>query len=227
MDWTKHHRVLIVTGHFGSGKTEFCINLGSHLRESGEEVALIDLDIINTYFRLREHQDLLRQRGIETYSTGAKVDSLDLPALDPAIEAVLLDKKRRVIVDVGGNPSGARALGRYHEILDESGYEHFFVINANRPETKNADDVIEFMQRTQDISRTKITALFNTSHFLKDTTAEDVLAGLALAEEVSDKTGLPLLGTVCLRDLVDEVAEAREDLYILPIDLYFRDQWMI
>ncbi|MCD1147407.1 ATP-binding protein [Peptoniphilus sp. KCTC 25270] len=227
MDWKKHHRVLIVTGHFGSGKTEFSINLGLHLRELGENVSLVDLDIINTYFRLREEEDFLEKKGIHTYYSAIKATSLDLPALDPAIDAILYDKDRRVILDVGGNPSGARALARYQPSLEETGYEQLFVINANRPETKTAQEVIDFMEMTQATSGTQITGLFNTTHFLKDTTAEDVINGLALAEEVSDITGLPLLGTVCLKSLEEEVRAAREDLYILPIDLYFRDSWML
>lgn len=227
MDWKNHHRVLIITGHFGSGKTELSINLGLLLRSLGEKVALIDLDIINTYFRLREQEEILEKNDIKVYSTGIQAKSLDIPALDPAIEAVIADENRRVIIDVGGNPSGARALARYRDLLRETGYENIFVINANRPETKNSDEVIDFINRTQDVSGTKITALFNTSHFLKDTTAEDVLQGLTLAEEISERTGLPLLGTVCLRSLVDEIAEKRKDLYLLPIDLHFRDQWMV
>lgn len=227
MDWKKHHRILIITGHFGSGKTEMSINLALERQAAGEEVTIVDLDIINTYFRIRDKDDELNAKGIRTLSTGVKARAVDIPALDPAIEAVLSNGKGRVIVDVGGNPSGARALARYRPTLEETGYEQLFVINANRPETKTPEQVIKFMEDTQATSGTQITGLFNTAHFLKNTTADDVIDGLKLAEEVSDQTGLPLLGTVCRRDLVDEVSARTDDLYILPIDLYFRDQWML
>lgn len=227
MDWKKHPRVLVITGHFGSGKTELSINLAKELHRSGEKVALIDLDIINTYFRLRDFGDELEKEGIRVYSTGVKATTLDIPALDPAIEAVILGKDRRVIIDVGGNPSGARALARYKDVLAQVGYEGIFVVNGNRPETQDADQVIDFMKKTQNVSGSKISALFNTTHFLKNTREEDVLKGLALAEEVSRKTGLPLLGSACLRSLVGVVGEKRKDLYLLPLDLYFRDQWML
>lgn len=227
MDWKKHHRILIITGHFGSGKTEMSINLALKLREDNEEVAVVDLDIINTYFRIRDKDDLMNEKGIRTLSTGVKARAVDIPALDPAIDGVLLDESTRVIVDVGGNPSGARALARYRPTLEETGYEQIFVINSNRPETKTPEQVIKFMEDTQATSGTQITGLFNTAHFLKHTTADDVIGGLKLAEAVSDQTGLPLLGTVCRSDLVDEVKARTNDLYILPIDLYFRDQWML
>ena len=227
MDWKKHHRILIITGHFGSGKTEMSINLALERRAAGEEVTVVDLDIINTYFRIRDKDEALNKAGVKTLSTGVKARAVDIPALDPAIDAALLYDKGRVIVDVGGNPSGARALARYRPTLEETGYEQLFVINSNRPETKTPEQVIKFMEDTQATSGTQVTGLFNTAHFLKDTTADDVIEGLKLAEAVSDQTGLPLLGTVCKRDLVDEVKARTNDLYILPIDLYFRDQWML
>ncbi|MDO5301547.1 MAG: ATP-binding protein [Tissierellia bacterium] len=226
MDWKKHHRILIITGHFGSGKTELSINLALHLRGLGESVRVVDLDIINTYFRLRDKEELLEGQGIDTIYTAIKAKSLDIPALDPAIEGAFLSGDR-IIVDVGGNPSGARALGRFYPVLEETGYEQIFVINANRPETQSVEDVVEFMTMTQATSQTQITSLFNTTHMLKATTAEDVLMGIRKAQEVSDATGLPLLGTVCLSHLVEEVQAAYPELYILPIDLYFRDPWML
>ena len=41
------HRLLIITGHYGTGKTEFSVNLALDLAEAGEKVRLADLDIVN------------------------------------------------------------------------------------------------------------------------------------------------------------------------------------
>ena len=54
------NRIKIITGHFGSGKTEFAINYALYLRKYFDKVAAVDLDIINTYFRLREKMDFLK-----------------------------------------------------------------------------------------------------------------------------------------------------------------------
>ena len=40
-------RIQIITGHYGSGKTEFAVNLALQLAETTENVALADLDIVN------------------------------------------------------------------------------------------------------------------------------------------------------------------------------------
>ena len=44
-------RTIAVTGHFGSGKTEFCVSLAFELaKRTDERLALADLDIENREF---------------------------------------------------------------------------------------------------------------------------------------------------------------------------------
>ena len=47
------HRVSIITGHYGTGKTELSVNLALALAAEGKRVMLADLDIVNPYFRSR------------------------------------------------------------------------------------------------------------------------------------------------------------------------------
>ena len=228
MDLEKQKRITIITGHFGSGKTEFSINYGIELsKKEDRKVCLIDLDIINTYFRLREQDKYLKEHGIGILSTAFNVSSLDIPALDPAIEGAIIDKGKRVLIDVGGNPSGARALGRYKPVLESQGYDQIFVVNANRPETNNADQVIDFINLTQAQSQTRINGLVNTTHLLKDTSVEDIMRGQALLKEVSERTGIPIVLTVALRCLVDDLKKLDPGMNIFPIDLHFRSDWML
>lgn len=223
-----HKRITIITGHFGSGKTEFSINYAKYLsKKEDKKVCLIDLDIINTYFRIRDQEENLKKENIQVISTAFKVTTLDIPALDPAIEGAIIDKSKKVIIDVGGNPSGARALGRYGHVLDMVGYEQVFVVNANRPETETADQVIEFIEKTQNQSQTKVSWLVNATHMLKHTSVEDVLKGEKLLREVSEKTGIPIWCTVVLENLADEVKNLDSTINVFPIKLHFRDDWML
>ena len=57
---TEGSRVKAIVGHFGSGKTEIALNAAVYLREMGREVKLIDLDIVNPFFRSAEQKDMLR-----------------------------------------------------------------------------------------------------------------------------------------------------------------------
>ena len=57
-------RITLITGHFGSGKTEFSVNLTVDLKKKFDKVAILDLDIANPYFRSRERQKILEDLGI-------------------------------------------------------------------------------------------------------------------------------------------------------------------
>ena len=49
-------RISIITGHYGTGKTELAVNLALALAAEGQRVMLADLDIVNPYFRSRERK---------------------------------------------------------------------------------------------------------------------------------------------------------------------------
>lgn len=51
------HRISIITGHYGTGKTEFAVNLAMAMAAEGQPVMMADLDIVNPYFRSRERPD--------------------------------------------------------------------------------------------------------------------------------------------------------------------------
>ena len=46
------HRISIITGHYGTGKTEFAVNLAMAMAAEGQPVMMADLDIVNPYFSL-------------------------------------------------------------------------------------------------------------------------------------------------------------------------------
>ena len=56
-------RVTIITGHYGSGKTEFAVNYAMQLSKTSPKVTLGDLDIVNVYFRSREKKQQLEEIG--------------------------------------------------------------------------------------------------------------------------------------------------------------------
>lgn len=222
---TQDKRIRIMAGHFGSGKTEFAVNYAVKLRTLGTMVGLADLDIINPYFRSRERDLLFREKGIKLVGSSQGSAPVDMPALSPEINAFIEDHAWQAVIDVGGDPTGARVLGRYSSALAAEEYDFFLVLNAYRPETRNAGQVEEMIEGIQGLSRLKITGLVNTTHLLKDTVVEDVARGYDLAREVSARTGLPVrynaaVGSVAARLPADWEGE------IFPLELYMRDGWM-
>ncbi len=221
----KDKRIRIIIGHYGSGKTEFSINYAIKLSELGKKVAIADLDVVNLYFRSREKASLLEEKGIKVIGASIKGNALDLPAISGGVLGPLQDRTYETILDVGGDPAGARALGRYHEYFIEGTYDMFFVLNANRPETATVQAALEFIRKIEDTSRAKITGIVNNTNLLMSTSVEDVIRGYNLSLELSELTGIPLKYNVVLSEIASLLPN---DLIgeIFPIELYMRQEWM-
>lgn len=219
-------RIRIVIGHYGSGKTEFSVNYAVKLAEQGKKVALADLDVVNMYFRSREKQEYLQGLGIKVIASSVNAPAIDIPAISAEVYTPLEDKSYEAVLDVGGNPAGARVLGRYKKFFIDGAYDMFYVLNANRPETSSADQAIQFLKAIENTAQAKVTGIVNNTHMLKSTTVDDVLKGQKLALEVSQKTGIPIRYIAALENVARDLPS---DLVgeIFPINLYMREDWML
>jgi len=219
-------RLRFVIGHYGSGKTEFSINYAVKLAEMGKKVALADLDVVNLYFRSREKKKLLEEKGIRLIASSIDASAVDIPAISAEIVVPMQDTSYEGIIDVGGDPAGARTLGMYKEYLVEGQYDMFFVLNANRPETQTVEKALEYLRKIEDTARAKVTGIINNTHMLKSTTVEDVLKGQKLAEELSKSTGIPIKYIACIENVASKLPKDLQG-EIFPMKLYMREDWMI
>ncbi|MBU5425761.1 ATP-binding protein [Tissierella pigra] len=219
-------RIRVIIGHYGSGKSEFSVNYAVKLAQMGKKVALADLDIVNMYFRSREKALEMEGVGIKVIGSQINAPAIEVPSISAEVYTPLQDESYNLILDVGGDQVGARALGRYVEYFEEGKYDMFFVLNANRPETQTVDKVLEYMTKIQDVSRAKITGIINNTHLLKSTTYEDVLRGQQLALEVQERTGIKLKYISVLEEVIPSLPNNLEG-EIFPIKLFMRDEWML
>ncbi len=215
-----------VTGHYGSGKTEFALNYCLYLKERHEKVALVDLDIVNLYFRSREYEDELKKYGIAVYGSSVKGNQVDVPALAASINAPLEDESTQVVVDVGGNPVGARVLGYYRHQLEHQGAEHLFIVNRNRPETDTLEKIEVFMQDIARLARVPVSGLVNSTHLLKDTTKDDLLYGQELCLSLKEKYNIPIRFIACRSNVAETLPKDMEG-EIFPMNIFMRLDWMI
>lgn len=182
----------LVTGHYGSGKTEFSVNYALRLAAMGLPTALIDIDIVNPYFRSREKREQLEREGIQV-AASAVPDGIDLPALSPRIYGLLQDSAREIVFDVGGDDDGARILGRFSRELDSRRTRTLFVLNARRPRTATAERALECLRRIERGAGRRVDGIVSNTHLCQLTSEEDLRYGDALAGELSRLTGIPVL----------------------------------
>ena len=218
-------RILVLVGNYGSGKTEISLNLALKLARRGEKVTLVDLDIVNPYFRSSERTELLEKEGVKVYAPSFAMSTVDVPSLPADIQAVFADKSRRVIFDVGGDDTGAAALGQYKPYFDQDDVEVLFVVNAFRPLSGDADSVCDLMLRVAGRSRLSPTAVINNANVAWETEESDLVRGEELLHEVSTRMNLPI-GYLCAKqDILDKLPDHLSGERI-AIDILMRQEWM-
>ncbi len=220
-----NHRVHVITGHYGSGKTEFALNYAFKKAEKQDNIVLADMDIVNPYFRSREKKVDLEDKGIRLVSSSSGYSTADVPALSPEIYGILQNEEYEVILDVGGDPNGARVLGRFYEYFQDENYDMWMVVNANRPNTQEVKEVIHYIDRIQDNSRIPITGLINNTHMIRETSREDIIRGNNLVEKVSEETGLPIVYTSVIKEVAEDLPKDIKG-EIFPISLKMRPYWL-
>ena len=210
----------IVTGHYGSGKTEFAVNLAFRLAQEGHAVTLADLDIANPYFCSRERKQALTQEGIRVIiSKGA--DS-DLPAINPEVYA-LFEPGVCGIIDAGGDAVGAQALGRFSQKIKCVPYELLCVVNFNRPETNTPQKAEAYLREIEYSARLSTTGLVNNTHLDHETTTHDILRGAELLEELSAMTRIPVKYHAFEERFSGRLSLPPEQQFLMQ--LYMRKPW--
>lgn len=185
--------IIILVGGFGSGKTEVAVNLTRYLAGSRScPVAIIDLDLVNPYFRSREAQAEMEELGVKVIAPRGGNSFADLPILMPEIRGAIEQKEGKLILDVGGDAQGSRALGSLNDAFISGSYEMVMILNSRRPFTSDVAGSINTMARIEAVSRLKFTGLVSNSHMIDETTSDIITEGYQLATAVSAKTGLPI-----------------------------------
>lgn len=217
-------RLVLFTGHFGSGKTEIAINYALQSIDSGQKTILVDLDIVNPFFRSSEARDQLEAHGVKVISPNFVTTGVDVPSLPAEIYSVFSDKSARVIFDVGGDEIGAKALGRYFPYFQKEAYRMYYVINTKRPLSSKKEDILFMMQEVQRTSRLQITHLINNTNLSYDTEICDIIDGHVLVSEISQSLGLPIAYIAGVKELLDKLPDDL-DCSLFPIRIFMKPPW--
>lgn len=222
-EWLDSSRLTVIVGHGGSGKTEFSVNLTLALAACGRPSTLADLDVVNPYFRSRERRDLLKEHGVMLIATSQACVDADLPSMPAELNGLIQTEERYGVLDIGGGATGARVLARYRPKLLETACRVWLVVNPKRPLTKDAESICRELRAIEERMGLKIDGLVHNSHLCDETTAQDILEGAAVAKEVEQITGIPVICHVAEQRLVPELQGMEEPVF--AVELYMKKPW--
>jgi hypothetical protein len=227
---------IIFTGRFGSGKTEVALNYaraisGTSLPGTAPgstpgdgSVVVIDLDIVTPYFRSRETAERMGALGIEVVAPSIIGQHLDTPAITPQLLGAIERPDRRVVLDVGGDRQGARALGQFSAALSRRGYIMHFVVNPFRPFTATVEGLRSSVAEIEQSARLKVTSLVSNPNLMHETTREQAVAGHAAVEAFAAEVDLPI-AFVCLAERWAEELGPMFEQPVLALARYFAQPW--
>ena len=225
-------RYLVLTGNYGSGKTELALNLAMQFSEQ-EQTTLVDLDIVNPYFRSGEKAEEMKAAGVRMLMPTYAMTTVDIPALPAEIQSVFEVPSDRVIFDVGGDPAGALSLARYRmdfDTLEPGQLEVYDIINIRRPMSETPEKILKLKSDMEGFARQTVTGFIHNSNLQDWASAQDLIDGYPVVRAASEMSGIPVVYTTARKDFLDEFLreESLDRQYIgtpLALELYMHRSW--
>ncbi len=220
-----NNKLIVVIGAFGSGKSEYSINLAREYSQKGKEVTLVDLDVVNPYFRSRDVRDKFAEEGITVIAPEGEFQHADLPMLSPRIMGAVQNYKETVILDVGGDPAGCRTLARYVANIKKRGYEMHFVINTKRPFTSDAAGITEMLEMLRFSSKLDITEFICNTNLMEYTTTDIIKKGIKTIDEVAKKENIKFDTFTVLDKYIDDIPKEIEGKSRMILHYFLSKPW--
>ena len=219
-------KIIVVTGHFGSGKTNFSTALALSLAAEGKPVTVVDFDLVNPYFRTADFREAFARRGITLRAPDYANTNVDIPSVQFDLGG-LAAGEGHLIIDVGGDEDGAVALGRYSHVLNsyaETGeLDMLAVVSFRRYLTRTAAETAEYLHGIERASRMKLTHLVNNTNLGMETTADMIAESMPECKALSEQTQLPV-ACVTVPDFLEPPELPGFDVMRVPVVV--RLPWM-
>jgi hypothetical protein len=182
-------RKFVFLGGSGSGKSETAITFGlALLRQVSRPVHFFDMDQSKPLYRSRDVKEELLDAGVHFH---ASHELMDAPTVPAAIDSRLRDEECFVLMDIGGNETGAVNIGQYREFIQRDDALVYFVVNCYRPFFSRASQLRERADTLRRLVGVKRLFHVMNPYLGPDMTDEDFCNGCDLTrrmlEELSEK----------------------------------------
>ena len=225
----------VLLGSFGSGKSELALNMSIDAAKRGP-CTLVDLDVINPYFRTSERGDVLTPAGVELIMPPYALEKIEIMSLSARVYSAFTPGEGSVFFDIGGDHVGSIALGQYKPYFDNIPDEHkhiLFIVNPMRPTAADVESAYNVLYKIQFVSRLNVTGIVNNANLAGETTVENLIDGYELVKALSEKTGIPVWGTSGTKEVLDAFEQYAEEhqldrTYIgvcQPIEVMMHRSW--
>ncbi len=225
----------VMLGSFGGGKSELSLNMAVRAAARGK-CTLIDLDVVNPYFRSSERGDVLNAAGVELISPPYALKKIEILSVSPRVYAAFTRGDGTVIFDVGGDHIGAVAMGQYKPNFDAIPPEQLhvlFVVNPLRPLSADLPSALSMLQKIQFVSRLQVNGIVNNGNLAGLTEVGHLHMGYELVRELSEATGIPVWGTCGRPEILEQFKQfaaerGLDEQYIgklYPIEVMMHRSW--
>ena len=225
----------VLLGSFGSGKSELALNMSINAAKHGP-CTLVDLDVINPYFRTSERGDVLTPAGVELIMPPYALEKIEIMSLSARVYSAFTPGEGSVFFDIGGDHVGSIALGQYRpyfQNVPEDRLHVLFIVNPMRPTAADLESAYNVLYKIQLVSRLNVTGIVNNANLAGETTVENLVEGYELVKALSEKTGIPVWGTSGTQQVLDAfdryAAEHQLDRTYIgvyqPIEILMHRSW--
>ena len=170
---------IVFLGEAGCGKSELAVHLALELARQGREVHFFDLDQTKPLMRSRDAEGLLEKAGVTVHFQQQYADA---PTQTGGLTPLLLDGSSTVLLDVGGNDTGAKLIGGYAHLLKTA--DVWFVVNPYRPWSATTEHIDGTLSAILRASRLKMPRFLLNPNLGGGTTLEEYLFGIKLGLEL-------------------------------------------
>ena len=208
------HRLTIIIGAYGSGKSEIAVNMSLAQRKAlpDKKLLIADLDIVNPFYRSSDCASALEAEGIRLVTPMYAGSNVDAPVLPPDMYVIFDDESYQGIFDIGGEDMGALVLGSLKKRIENTDAVIYMAVNTLRPFTSDPEQIAVMTNELSAAAGFKIDGYLNNTNLLEETISDMLVDGEAKILEASKITGIPLVANCVMEDVVipDGVLTDRE-----------------